>query len=217
MPFAPTDRTSHVTRVRRLLPVVIVAVWLPLVVGGLIALWNYSTAPGAAGNPSSIWPTASKIPHRPDSMTLVMVVHPHCPCSRASIGELAVLMAHVQERMQAWVVFVRPRGFNDDWAQSDLWRSAGAIPGVRTVLDDGREARQFGAATSGETLLYDGKGHLLFAGGVTAARGHLGDNAGLQAVLDRVDDPQTHRVGTTAVYGCPLFAPSKDGGTSCRR
>src|ERR1700722_4243328 len=113
VPFASTDRTSAGTGVRRLLPVVIVAVWLPLVVGGLIALWNYSTAPGAAGNPSSTWPIASKIPLRPDSMTLVMVVHPHCPCSRASIGQLAILMAHVQERMQAWVVFVRPRGFDD--------------------------------------------------------------------------------------------------------
>lgn len=217
MPFAPTGPTSAGMRVRRLFPVVIVAVWLPVVAGGLIALWNYSTAPGAAGNPSINWPTASHIPHSPDAMNLVMVVHPQCPCSRASIGELAVLMAHARERVQTWVIFVRPPGFDGYWAETDLWRGAKAIPGVTTVLDDGREAHQFGAETSGETLLYDGKGHLLFAGGVTGARGHFGDNAGLQAVLDRVEDPQAHRVASAAVYGCPLFAPSRNGGTSCRR
>src|SRR5579872_1819860 len=217
MPSALTGPTSAGTRVRRLFPVVIVAVWLPIVGAGLIALWDYSTAPGAAGNPPVNWPATSHIPRSPSSMNLVMVVHPHCPCSRASIGELAVLMAHAQERARAWVIFVRPPGFDSSWAETDLWRSAKSIPGVTAVFDDGREAREFGAETSGETLLYDGKGHLVFAGGVTGARGHFGDNAGLQAVLDRVEDPQAHRAASAAVYGCPLFAPSTNGKTSCKR
>ena len=54
--------------------------------------------------------------------------------------------------------------------------------------DDGAEARRFGAETSGQTLLYDEHGALLFSGGITGARGHAGDNAGrasLVALLNR--------------------------------
>ena len=207
-------------RFRRVLSLVLVAVWLPLVIGGLIALWNYSTAPGDPGKPPASWPTASHLPHPTDAMTLVMVVHPHCPCSRASVGELAELMAHLQGRLRVWVLFVRPHDFDENWAESDLWHAARAIPGVQTLVDyDGREARSFGAATSGETLLYDTSGHLLFAGGVTSARGHFGDNAGITAIFERVDNSHRRRFGSAAVYGCPLFAPAKNGsgGASCKR
>jgi hypothetical protein len=40
-----------------------------------------------------------------------MAIHPHCPCSRASIGELSILMAHSRGRLAAFVVFVEPPGF----------------------------------------------------------------------------------------------------------
>ena len=166
------------------------------------------------------WPGDTGLTRDANSMTLLMVLHPHCPCSRASIGELAELMAHSQKRLQAWVMFVRPGAYDDDWAKTDLWRSAAAIPGVKAIVDDGREARRFGAETSGETLLYDARGKLMFAGGITGARGHYGDNAGLSAVIDLVGKPDSLRTAKSAVYGCPLFAPSKvrDGGDkSCSR
>jgi hypothetical protein len=207
-------------RLRRILPVLLVAVWLPVVIGGLIALWNYSTAPGDPGNPPASWPPASQLSPPSGAMTLVMVVHPHCPCSRASIGELAELMAHMHKRLHAWVLFVRPHDFDENWAESDLWHAARAIPGVQTLIDyDGREARRFGAATSGETMLYDTSGHLLFAGGITAARGHFGDNAGITAIFERIDNAGARRFGTAAVYGCPLFAPAKNGSgeAACKR
>nr|UXE46195.1 hypothetical protein Hi04_10k_c5981_00014 [uncultured bacterium] len=117
-------------------------------------------------------------------------------------------MARVQGRLQAWVVFVRSGATTDEWAKTDLWSSASAIPGVRTLIDDGSEARRFGAETSGETLLYGGSGRLLFAGGITGARGHYGDNAGVSAVSDLIDRPDPRLAGTSAVYGCPLFAAS---------
>ncbi|HLX37580.1 MAG TPA: hypothetical protein VKR29_07240 [Candidatus Binataceae bacterium] len=208
-------------RLRRMLPVALFAVWLPIVMGGLVALWNYSNTPGDPGNPAMRWPIASQLsPPSSDAMTLVMVVHPQCPCSRASIGELAELMAHMKGQLRAWVLFVRPHDFAENWAESDLWQSARAIPGVHTLIDDdGREARRFGAATSGETLLYDSGGHLLYAGGVTAARGHFGDNAGITAIFERIDNAHAHRFGSAAVYGCPLFASSKNGSgvVACKR
>jgi len=69
---------------------------------------------------------------------------------------------------------------------------------------DGVEARRFGVATSGSTLLYDAAGNLLFLGGITGARGHSGDNAGMSAVLAGIRtgcaDPDQ-----TPVFGCSLL------------
>jgi len=69
------------------------------------------------------------------------MAHPHCPCTRATLGELAVLMARVQKRVNAVVVFVVPNGVPEKWEETDLWRNAAQIPGVRVLKDvGGKEA-----------------------------------------------------------------------------
>jgi hypothetical protein len=70
--------------------------------------------------------------------------------------------------------------------------------------DDGRHAKQFGAATSGQTLLYDQDGALVFSGGITGARAHAGDNLGRQSLVALLNRQPAARTGTS-VFGCPLF------------
>jgi hypothetical protein len=177
------------------------------IVGGMGILWRYSLTPGAAGNPPALWPAQSRLARKSGSLTLVMVVHPHCSCTRASIGELEILMAQAQGRLDASVIFLKPPGFSDNWTKTSLWHSAAAIPGVSVVVDDGREARLFGAATSGQTMVYGRNGRLLFSGGITAARGHYGDSAGANAIAALTDRPTSQGGRKTAVFGCALFAP----------
>lgn len=71
-------------------------------------------------------------------------------------------------------------------------------------------------------MVYDPRRHLLFSGGITAARGHLGDNAGIRKIVALISAPASAGLAKrvvnrdrsvvykddTAVYGCPLFAPS---------
>ncbi|HEX8846493.1 MAG TPA: hypothetical protein VF791_17730 [Pyrinomonadaceae bacterium] len=190
-----------------------VTLWLLIVVGGLSALWGYEGTPGVAAKPPSTWPADSQLQRAADGDTLIMLVHPHCPCSRASIGELAAIMAHCQGRLKAYVLFLKPTGFSDDWEKTDLWRSAASIPGVQTFVDNGgAEARRFHAATSGQTILYGADGRLLFSGGITAARGHSGDNAGRNAIVSLVNAGSAESADT-AVFGCPLFDPNSE----CRK
>jgi len=110
--------------------------------------------------------------------------------------------------MAAFVVFVTPPGFGENWTKTDLWSSVGLIPGVTRIIDNGAESNLFGAATSGQTMVYDHRGRLLFSGGITAARGHFGDNAGVSAIVALLGGPAHAGLARTAVYGCPLFAPS---------
>jgi hypothetical protein len=190
-----------------------ITLWLLAVGGGLSVLWGYENTPGMGANPPILWPTESKIQRAMDHATLVMLVHPHCPCTRATIGELAELMAHCQRRLTAYVLFIKPEGFSGDWEKTDLWQSAALIPGVKPIVDDnGAEAHLFHSATSGQTILYDAGGHLLFSGGITVSRGHSGDNAGRSAILSLLNTGAAAQT-ETSVFGCPLF----DENSECRK
>ena len=112
-------------------------------------------------------------------------------------------MARCQDRLAAHVLFFKPRGFPDGWEKSDLWLNAAAIPGVAVIEDDGGEIALFSAATSGETILYDSHGRLLFHGGITASRGHEGDNQGRDAIVSLLTNKALAQAGSL-VFGCPL-------------
>ena len=188
--------------------------WLAIVLSGFALLWRYATTPGVAGHPPHTWPAASRIAREAKEFTLVMIAHPQCPWTRASIGELATLMAHSSGRLRATVLFVRPGNFDSAWVKSELWFSAAQIPGVTVALDEGGdEARRFAAATSGQTMVYDPAGRLVFSGGITAARGHWGDNRGEDAIRHLLATNATDHI-TTPVYGCALAGRTVKGGVS---
>jgi hypothetical protein len=184
----------------------VVLVWMAAAAAGTATLWRYAMAPGAAGSAPERWPEASRLPRPADQAVLVMLAHPHCPCSRASVHELSRLMTRAQGKLTAHVLLVLPQGVGESWAQSDLRASAEAIPGVSVRLDPaGAEAQRFGALTSGQAVLYDRDGVLRFSGGITAGRGHQGDNAGRSAILAALEDPGLARAGAP-VFGCALTA-----------
>ncbi|HMJ26299.1 MAG TPA: hypothetical protein VK475_10735 [Pyrinomonadaceae bacterium] len=184
--------------------------WLLVISVGLWILWGYENTAGKAAQPPPQWPADSRIQPARDHATLVMLAHPHCPCTRATIGELASIMAHSQGRLTAYVLFLKPEGFSEDWEKTDLWRSAASIPGVTAMIDyQGAEANRFHAATSGQTLLYDAAGRLLFSGGITGSRGHSGDNAGHTAIVSLVNSGAAE-LTETSVFGCPLFDPNSE-------
>jgi len=194
----------------RLLLAASCALWFFSVGVGLSIVWEYENTPGTAANPYVQLPSDSQIKPVPGRATLVMLVHPHCPCTRASVGELALLMAQAQGRVTAYVLFLKPRGFADDWEKTDLWWSAAGIPGVQVLKDaDGIDAARFHAATSGQTMLYDAEGRLLFSGGITGARGHSGDNAGRSAIVALLTEGEAAQT-ETEVFGCPLFSKSSE-------
>jgi len=164
--------------------VIAVAVWGAAVVAGWFMLSGYENAPGQAQAAPQRWPSESRISRAPGLPTMVMFLHPHCPCSRASVAELSLIMAHCQDKVKVHAVFLRPKGFSQDWVQTGLWKDAGRIPGVDVIEDnEGRESGIFHADVSGQTMLYDSKGDLVFSGGITVSRGHEGDNDGKDSIV----------------------------------
>ena len=183
-----------------------VALWLVAAAGGLWVVWAYDNRPGVEATPSPDWPSATRLERGTDRPTVVLLAHPQCSCTPASISELAEALARARTQPRAYVVFLKPSSFGEGWERTSLWEKASKIPHVTVVRDDdGYEAAQFGGATSGQTFLYDRDGVLQFSGGITSARGHAGDNPGRQALVSLLERTEPAR-RRTRVFGCPLFA-----------
>jgi hypothetical protein len=189
-------------------PIVLAAVWFAAAVTGLYLLVQYANIPGTAGDPPKQWPSDTSMTLNSSGATLVMFVHPRCSCTRASLSELQRTVAHCAEPITSWIVFYRPTAMAPGWEQTDLWHTALGIRDAHVISDiDGVEARRFHAFTSGQTVLYDSKGELLFSGGITGERGHEGDNAG-QTAIEELVNASTSACRQTPVFGCPITPAS---------
>jgi hypothetical protein len=175
-------------------------VWAAACVGGLGALWAYKLTPARPDAAPRSWPREA--PRRGNGPALVLLAHPRCDCTRASLDELSWILSRVPEPRSALVVLVRrgeARSAEDEAAR----RRAAAVPGVSVLVDpEGGLARRFGGGVSGRVLVYAADGRLAFDGGITSARGHRGASAGREAALAAL----TGRPGAEAapVFGCAL-------------
>ena len=185
----------------------VAVVWLIAVGSGLSAVWAYENQPGVAASAPPVWPRASALAPATDRPTLLFVAHPQCTCTRASLDQFAEVLAETPKPPKTYILFLRPSTVGASWDQTELWQMANRLPNVTVLRDaDGSEARRFGVETSGQTLLYDRNGELIFSGGVTSGRGHRGENEGETALISLITRGNADRRATN-VFGCPLFAP----------
>lgn len=186
--------------------------WAATVLLGLDAVARHAWIPGPAQEAAPSWPGAGLLPLARWGPTLVVFVHPDCPCSGATVEELSRFMAAQGERTSAIVVASGRLAGEDPVRGSDTIALAGAIPGVMLRADgDGSLRRAFGARTSGAAFLYSPAGRLMFSGGITGSRGHAGDNDSLDALVRAVRGVGSasgrgprNDCGALPVFGCEL-------------
>jgi hypothetical protein len=157
---------------------------------------RWENTPGDQGAPPPRWPADSRIA-RTGRATLVIAAHEHCPCTVATLREVAkVLEQSAGVAVDVWAVI-------DGAEPSDLADAASDFPWLHVLRDrDSAELRRFDGLTSGEVLLYGPDGTLRYHGGVTGGRGREGENAGASALLDAL----LQRAGPAGapVYGCAI-------------
>jgi hypothetical protein len=181
----------------------LVGVWAIAIGVGGFSLLRYANTPGRLAAPPADWPANVPLRQTQGKQTLVLFLHPECPCSAATVGELARIMVWKQS-IEAFALFLAP-GNAPEWRASALYDNTRRIPGVRIVSDpEGWIGRRFGARTSGQALLYDQCGKLQFNGGITISRGHNGDNDGVDSIVALVRGVKP-KARTTPVFGCALY------------
>jgi len=191
----------------------LLALWGVAVAFGWYAIGSYGAKAGGSSGPPESWPAQSQV-HRTDRFTLLLFLHPMCPCSKASLAQFSKLVAEFHGEVNPHVLFILPVGADDTWQTSGLYKQALEIQDVTVDVDvDRQEAKLFGATTSGGCLLFAPNGKLLFEGGLTIGRGYEGTSEGLHAIgaaLKGQDDKRT----TAPVFGCPLFEPETPSPTA---
>jgi hypothetical protein len=91
------------------------AFWLAAICAGSYVLLGYQNKAGESNAAPPGWPTQSKLPRPTNLPTLLLFSHPRCPCTRATVGELALVMARCSRRVSAVVIFTKPAGVDDNW------------------------------------------------------------------------------------------------------
>jgi hypothetical protein len=178
-----------------------------IIVGiGFLALQLHGASPGQGGKAVELWPDQSRVPLSSARPTLVMAAHPRCPCTRATVAELTRVLTRCAGKVEVYILTLFPKSAGHGWGPADGVRGLGAMPGVHLIDDPGgEEAARFGALTSGLVALYAQDGRLLFRGGITAARGHEGDNRGARGLLGVIEGNPSSFPREMPVFGCPLF------------
>jgi hypothetical protein len=177
--------------------------WSGSVLLGLLSLWHFAYTPGEPGTkaPLELPAELNGLDGKP---ILLVFAHPQCSCSRATMDDLARIRTEARD-LDIRVFFFTPVETPEGWTDTDLWKEAQRIPGIRVEPDaGGKRASRFGASTSGQVFFYDAGAHLAFAGGITAFRGHSGDNDGHDSIAALLHGRKPVH-STTPVFGCGLL------------
>lgn len=177
-------------------------VWVVAVAAGFSLMTEYGlktveTAAAAPRNPV--------VGDEEGRAMLILAAHPKCPCTVATVNELARTLPKVRAPLRVQIALYIPPDEPASWAKAGVWRAAAQIPEVELALDrDGALARTLGAKVSGHAFLYDARGRLLFHGGLTSARGHEGASVGTRAIVSWMNEG--HGPETAPVFGCLITA-----------
>jgi hypothetical protein len=178
---------------------------MAIICASFAALHSYETTAAITTASPPQWPTGVTLPRPAGKPVLIMMLHPNCPCSRASITELVALLAQHRTQLTAYAVFTTSTGTPQDPATRDIWTTAASTPGLIAIRDNGTAiGHAFHATTSGQVFLYDTDGNLRFTGGITPSRAHTGDNFGTRSIetfLSTGVAPNSQ----TRVFGCALY------------
>jgi hypothetical protein len=179
------------------------AIWLIGVCVTFGLLWRYKLTAGPEPEAPEVWPAGSALHATAGVANVVFVAHPRCPCTTASMTELARLTDELHGRATIHVVIVKPDGADHDFEQGSILDRARSI-GADVMVDlGGKEAARFGAIVSGSTIVYGADGKLVFRGGLTTARGHEGRGPAHDRILALLDR-RAADLATAPTFGCAL-------------
>ena len=153
--------------------------------------------PAARSAVAQVWPERLGLERNAGGFSLVMAVHPKCPCTRASVAELNKLMLGWGRRVHAIALVTKPFELPDLWSESDVTARLREIPNVEVVRDfGGAKADAFGAEQLRADAALRRRGRLVLEGGITALRGHEGPSIGGEALKQLVAGTTVRRAVT---------------------
>lgn len=206
---------------------ILVGVYVAVATCGMAWLWGNDRSGGATGavgiSPARF--DVGGVGLKSDGVRVVVVIHPKCPCSLATLDVVDEIWRRRDRAggAELLVLLVRPEGaaegFEEGRAAERAREMMGRAGGGRVEVDVGGEkARRLGATISGHVAVYGAEGELLASGGVTRSRGHSDRSAVAVAMETALVAGSDGAVGgknagggvtTAAVFGCALGVGSE--------
>src|SRR5258708_33732155 len=93
----------------------LIATWAIAVVSGLAMLWSYQGQRGRTGQAPGYFPHDVSILPAHNQFNLILSLHPHCPCSCATVEELSKILAHTGASMRVHILMFAPAGADASW------------------------------------------------------------------------------------------------------
>ena len=182
----------------------ITVIWLTLFATAYYVLLQYDFK--SSDSKLSKIPRATQLPISKQGPTLIAFLHAKCPCSRASINEIDRLLTSHGKDLKTIFVFSKEKDLELAWIQeSELYKKAQKMS-VEIIIDpNNSEAKVFKAQTSGKVFLVSPKQEILFQGGVTASRGHEGNNSGITAI-QKILAGKNSQIDFQPSFGCLIYS-----------
>ena len=142
------------------------------------------------------------------SQTLVLFIHPRCPCTKATIRSLERIYHRMPQRPKLVVYAFYPQDRGESWAESALTDYVTAFADAALIPDrNGDACLRYGVTTSGHLMLFDRHDRLVFSGGITPGRAHEGDCISSKDLLKKCrNESSVAAPSNWPVYGCPIIA-----------
>lgn len=187
----------------------IATIWVGGIVAGGFAMFRHEfTAGETEPAPQELPKEFSKLGPKTDAeLTLIMAVHPDCPCTSASIEQLDRFLTSHPEKTQAVAFFWTDPQNPDpiDLSSNAYWSRLSKMKAARIYPDPGgQNAAKLGALVSGAVAAYDANGKLRFQGGLTATRGHAGPSPSIDVLTCIAEGREICGSNQSPNFGCSL-------------
>jgi hypothetical protein len=180
---------------------IVVVLWSVLATAGMFAVARSGRAVSRPETPVDHWPDASPVPRNPGRATVLVAIHPRCPCTPATLIAVHELIRREPGRFDVVCLATHPIDAGDAWVHASNVEMAREIPGAVVVMDpEGDLAAAHGLRASGQVILYAADGKVVFDGGLTPGRGMVASGE----VVARLLDPTRSSLDRADAFGCPL-------------
>ncbi len=180
----------------------LISFWAVIIALGMLQFYRYETREGAKEVSNKSWPEGTSLSYSKSKFSWVMGIHPKCPCSLATVGNLERLFRYIEEPFHI-TALVRQDPLSDE-SKSKVVRRLSKLPQVSIFFDErGETAAKFGMLTSGDSRIYNRSGELIFAGGITINRSHEGWSPGASLILEQMSKGSKKSV-ELPVFGCNI-------------
>ncbi|MDA8792481.1 hypothetical protein N9N67_04500 [Bacteriovoracaceae bacterium] len=168
---------------------IFICIWSIGIISGLVITYEYSLGSGEKSQLKSSWPNESSLKFNPGKYNLVMFLHPECTCSKASLFHFKEILSEIKhDNLDSKIIFTMPKEKEKEWINSALVKEVKEAGSIQLIFDQSSEEfKRFDAKTSGQAFLFSPSKDLLFNGGITDSRGHIGYNQGEDFIINTLN------------------------------